>query len=601
VGAALATTLLLCLALSAPGAASPDGSGLATDAGNGTDAPGVPAPLGGSAPTGGNGSLDAVDRPPVRPVSNASLGSALPGVNNDSLASRLDTAPLTAPEESAPFASRNRTSEPDPFPDRNESRYAADDGPFTRDDSDDRDAATDTDRDRSTSEDSTDQDPVDRNRDDRVVRLLDGVDPRRLVSDGPLSTVVTVATGEDGPATSRPGATDGTLRGGILSGATDATGGQSATALLALVTSDGSVGDLGMPMGLPDVEGPASAFALSDEPTGSHSERLETTADGATAGGAGGGETEGASEAGDGADSETGTQAPPGDRTDRTDDGPAQRPSGDEPVGDDDADPGAPATRERTRMLGTVAVPAGLPAVPVPTEDLPSGAGAGAGAAVGVAGAAAVVARQSGALSGTVEGVAATARTAAGSVSGSGRLERVVRLVAPLRYSRYDDSDPLEHDSRAAIHEIVEESPGTHLTAIAERTELPLSTVRHHVRILEREDLLSEGRQNGKRRFYPAYAENRAVTAALNDEATGPIVEALARLGSASVSDLARELDRTPSTITHHVQRLEEDGVVTRERDGRSVANRLSPEARAVVEAEAPARGSDGAEPALSD
>jgi DNA-binding transcriptional ArsR family regulator len=57
-------------------------------------------------------------------------------------------------------------------------------------------------------------------------------------------------------------------------------------------------------------------------------------------------------------------------------------------------------------------------------------------------------------------------------------------------------------------------------------------------------------------------------------------VDALERFEPATVGAIAEELDKSPSTVTHHLQRLEEDGVVVRERDGRSVKNSLAPAAR---------------------
>ena len=77
------------------------------------------------------------------------------------------------------------------------------------------------------------------------------------------------------------------------------------------------------------------------------------------------------------------------------------------------------------------------------------------------------------------------------------------------------------------------------------------------------------------------------MAAALNDDSTASIIDAIARLGSASVSDLAGELGRDPSTITHHLKRLEEDDIITREREGRAVMNKLSAEARTALEPEA--------------
>jgi DNA-binding transcriptional ArsR family regulator len=54
------------------------------------------------------------------------------------------------------------------------------------------------------------------------------------------------------------------------------------------------------------------------------------------------------------------------------------------------------------------------------------------------------------------------------------------------------------------------------------------------------------------------------------------LLDALADLGTAHVGLLAEELDRDPSTVSHHLQRLADDELVVRERDGRAVVNRLA-------------------------
>ena len=191
-----------------------------------------------------------------------------------------------------------------------------------------------------------------------------------------------------------------------------------------------------------------------------------------------------------------------------------------------------------------------------------------------------------------------------GGRTGSGLLgtllDKVRPFVLPLRYSRYDDSDPLEHEARELVYEIVNETPGSYLSEVSERAGLPLSTTRHHMKVLEREELVSGAKLRGKRRFYPAYAEGIELAAALNDESTASIIDALARLGAASVSDLADELGRDPSTISHHLQRLEGDDIITREREGRAVVNKLSSDARTALQPETTPRPGEAAE-ALAD
>lgn len=215
------------------------------------------------------------------------------------------------------------------------------------------------------------------------------------------------------------------------------------------------------------------------------------------------------------------------------------------------------------------------PLPPGPSSGLALGVGAVTVAAVG---------RNGTLLSNLATALAPTLTAGLAPVSRSGTFDRLLRMLAPLRYSRYDDSDPLEHDARASVYEVVDDAPGAYLSEVAEQADLPLSTVRHHIRVLEREDLVSGAKVRGKRRFYPAYETDIELAAALNDKPTAVVIDAVARLGTASVSDLADDLGRDPSTISHHLKRLEEDDIIVRERDGRAVMNKLSAEARTALD-----------------
>ena len=86
------------------------------------------------------------------------------------------------------------------------------------------------------------------------------------------------------------------------------------------------------------------------------------------------------------------------------------------------------------------------------------------------------------------------------------------------------------------------------------------------------------------------------LAAALDDEGTAEVLHALARLGASHGGRLADELDRDASTVSHHLSRLEDAGLVEREREGRAVVNRLAPEVRAMLRGD-----EDGETPAVAD
>ncbi|QLG61280.1 winged helix-turn-helix transcriptional regulator [Halorarum salinum] len=170
------------------------------------------------------------------------------------------------------------------------------------------------------------------------------------------------------------------------------------------------------------------------------------------------------------------------------------------------------------------------------------------------------------------------------------------RYVLALRFSRHDGSDPLDHERRRAIHDAIADAPGVYLSELGERSDLSLSSVRHHLRVLERENLIRTEKVRGKRRFYPIDVDGTALVAALSDAAVRRLLETLAALGEARNDRLADELDRSPSTISHHLTSLEEDGLVVREQAGRATVNRLP----ATVMNALGGTATDGGEPATA-
>lgn len=163
--------------------------------------------------------------------------------------------------------------------------------------------------------------------------------------------------------------------------------------------------------------------------------------------------------------------------------------------------------------------------------------------------------------------------------------------------------DPRENETRRRIYEAVERSPGTYIARLAETTSTPRSTVRYHLRVLEETGLVRSETVRGKQRYVAAGLDDEEATlaTAYADEATATVLDALARTMPASVSELAEEIDRTPGTVSHHLDRLETAGLVERERSGNAVLNTLAGPARAMVVDESPTDGAVGHSPVVSD
>ncbi|WP_135306085.1 winged helix-turn-helix transcriptional regulator [Haloarcula amylovorans] len=151
-------------------------------------------------------------------------------------------------------------------------------------------------------------------------------------------------------------------------------------------------------------------------------------------------------------------------------------------------------------------------------------------------------------------------------------------LVFLAGYSRYDNSDPLENTARNQIYDVISWSPGTYPMEIVDTTSLSRSTVRYHLRILEEEGLIASETVLGKQRYFQPGDQHIELLVALKTEMSRAVLTAIYRLEPVSVSQLAHELDRASSTVSYHLSRLVELGLVEQERDGSTVLTQLTVE-----------------------
>ncbi len=156
----------------------------------------------------------------------------------------------------------------------------------------------------------------------------------------------------------------------------------------------------------------------------------------------------------------------------------------------------------------------------------------------------------------------------------------IYRILMVAGYSYREFPDPLENDNRATIYETIKSTPGINLTSLVEETNLPESTIRYHLRILETTDLIEAAKIRGCRRYIPQTVDHIEISAALEEETTSLVLSTLYRHEPANGHDLAEALNRDPSTISYHLDRLADAGLVEREQHGPAIHNSLTPAIR---------------------
>lgn len=124
---------------------------------------------------------------------------------------------------------------------------------------------------------------------------------------------------------------------------------------------------------------------------------------------------------------------------------------------------------------------------------------------------------------------------------------------------------------RAEIVRCIQECPGIHLRQIERETSLALGQVLYHLDRLERMGVVVSSRERGFRRFYGSHDVARGdkpFVGALRQPLPRAIQLALLEDGPRTHKDLQTRANVAASTLSFHLQRLVEAGIIMRERVG---------------------------------
>lgn len=148
--------------------------------------------------------------------------------------------------------------------------------------------------------------------------------------------------------------------------------------------------------------------------------------------------------------------------------------------------------------------------------------------------------------------------------------------VLVVGYSRFEDPEPLGHDTRQRLYGVITDSPGVYVAELARRTDTHVSTVRYHLRVLAAAGLIERTTVHGRSHLSPAGSDAAPRPACAEDGTRRAVLVSLDREGEATGRELSERLGLTESTVSYHLQRLADDGLVERENDGRTVVNALA-------------------------
>lgn len=119
-------------------------------------------------------------------------------------------------------------------------------------------------------------------------------------------------------------------------------------------------------------------------------------------------------------------------------------------------------------------------------------------------------------------------------------------------------------NTREQIFGTISRCPGIHFNELVRRLELAPGQVQYHVKRLVREDRIVREACFGRTHHFPCGVDgaDRQVIALLRRETPRAIVTKVLEVDSIERRALAADLDLAESTVSYHLDRLEEAGVI---------------------------------------
>lgn len=141
-----------------------------------------------------------------------------------------------------------------------------------------------------------------------------------------------------------------------------------------------------------------------------------------------------------------------------------------------------------------------------------------------------------------------------------------------LRNAKDSDDEGIS-ENRQRIYEFIKNSPGVHLRMICRELELAMGATQHHLAILEKSGRIKSKRFNLYRHYYAAEVLDiqHTLLAFLRQETARDILIYLIEHRDSTQSDIANFKNFSFPTISWHMSRLVESGIVSSRKDGKII------------------------------
>lgn len=156
-----------------------------------------------------------------------------------------------------------------------------------------------------------------------------------------------------------------------------------------------------------------------------------------------------------------------------------------------------------------------------------------------------------------------------------------MKIFLSIGYQRILKKGIDRNEQRTRIHDFIRDNPGGSLSEIVRRIAVNRGTLVYHLEVLRLAGKIKTCTYRGHTYYFQAktvmYETDRMVQIYLRNRTKRDIFRILIRFPSATRRDLADALGISGPSVSWHMRRLEEDGILAIEVVGRHVHYRLTP------------------------
>ncbi|MCB9362064.1 winged helix-turn-helix transcriptional regulator [Candidatus Woesearchaeota archaeon] len=133
-------------------------------------------------------------------------------------------------------------------------------------------------------------------------------------------------------------------------------------------------------------------------------------------------------------------------------------------------------------------------------------------------------------------------------------------------------SDILDLEQRRRIYDIVQKLPGLHFREIQRQVQLATGSVTHHLHYLARAGLIEEQKDQSNLRYFPKEFSKSSteLMSLLRQRSIRRILVCIIDKEPVSHEQITQFVAISPSTITFHLKRLEQQNIIESKKQGRN-------------------------------